>query len=283
MTFIQKQTGEIIDLDELGVRTRDFIISSPNITHHIESIDGGIGVIDYGQDVGARNITVKFRMQSRSIEGFSLKRDEIFNLFGGAEPFYLIEKRLTGRRWLVKVNGEFDIPQRVTFGNFDVDFIAINGYAESVGTTMDIHNNDIDAMENLWSAGMGLVADGINKNYIVQAENGKNFRIYNPGNVEVHPFFHDFHIEIKNVVHSALLKHFELHNRTNGSRIRINRIPASNQSINLIGANVLLNQLTNILKDTDKGVITLSPGWNSFVLVNADTAEIKFDFRTYYK
>ena len=141
MTLIQRHDDTIYDLLDYGIRTRDLIISAPTPIHHFEQVEGRNGVIDYGTTYGPREITAYYRATSYDIMDFSLLRDEIFNLFRTEESFYLIEKRERGKRWLVKVANPYSIPQRNVFGNFEIEFVGITGFSESIGTTQDIQQN----------------------------------------------------------------------------------------------------------------------------------------------
>lgn len=207
MTTIQRHNGEKINLTDAGIRTRDFVISSPTPKHEFGEIEGGLGVIDYGTSIGPREINVYFRAMSYDMQGFSLLRDEIFHIFRTEESFYLIEHREPGKRWLVKVQDPYSIPQRNVFGNFEITFIGIKGVAESTGTSQDIHRNGINANDNLWGFGMGLRATSVepdNPNeafrYTHDVMPDVPFRIVNAGNVPVHPFEQDLKITIKNIV-----------------------------------------------------------------------------------
>lgn len=280
MTFIQKQTGEIIDLEEAGIRTRDFIISSPNPIHHTESIDGGIGLIDYGTDYGERDIKLLLRTSTKNIPSFSLKRDEIYDLFFSDEHFYLIERRIYGKRWKVKVRDSFDIQQRSLFGNFEIDFIGLDGYSESRGSSIEIHENGISAADNLWGFGMGLITPDTSLIYKFNAEVAKTFRVYNAGNVKVNPFDHKLKITIKDIVGSTA--NFRMINLTNGTSLTFNKPMTNAQTLIYDGINVKLNS-TNAFKDTDHQYIELSPGWNNLKIYFVDSAYIEFDYHYIYK
>src|SRR5699024_5050584 len=116
LTFIQKQNGEMLDLDKLGIRTRDFIISSPSPVHNFESLENGLGQIDLGSSLGVRDITCLFRIEAKDYIDFGMFRDEIFNLLRGDEYFYLIERRNPGKRWKVKTKAPYTIPQTFVYG-----------------------------------------------------------------------------------------------------------------------------------------------------------------------
>lgn len=279
MTLIQRKDGTMYDLLDAGIRTRNVLISSSTPIHHFEEVEGGNGVIDYGTTYGPREITCYYRAQSSSITGFSLLRDEIFNLFRTEESFYLIEKRERGKRWLVKVVNPFAIPQRNVYGDFEVEFIGIRGVSESIGTTQDIHNNGINADDGLWGFGMGLEAVDESLIYTHNATVNKPFFIYNAGDVSIHPFEQKFKMTISNVRGST--ERFQITNHTNGSRARINVPLRSTDVVVYDGPNVTRNKLT-FLRDTRKDFIELSPGWNNFRIYYCDSATISFDFPFYY-
>ncbi len=154
MTLIQRLDGTTYDLLDYGIKTRNVLISSPTPEHVFENAEGRNGVVDHGTTYDVRYITGMYRATSKDIKDFSLLRDEIFMIFRTDEPFYLIEKRLPGKRWLVKVEFPYEIPQKNIFGNFDVNFIGIKGVSESVGTSADIDNPELMRMvPNLWTQG----------------------------------------------------------------------------------------------------------------------------------
>ncbi|WP_193064915.1 phage tail family protein [Oceanobacillus oncorhynchi] len=277
MTIIQRHNGETINLDDAGIRTRDFIISAPTYNHQFGEIEGGLGVIDYGTSIGPREITVSFRATSYDIEDFSLLRDEIFNIFRSEESFYLIEHREPGKRWLVKVQNPYSIPQRNIFGNFDITFIGLKGVAESIGTTQDIQRNGINANDELWGFGMGLIADDES---LIYTHTGTSFRIFNAGNVAVHPYEQTLKITIDNVRGSS--SYLQVRNNTTGDAFRTTEAVSGSQTIVLDGPNVTSNG-TQHYRKTNRQFITLAPGWNEFSVTGASSIRVAFDFKYYYK
>ncbi len=280
LTIIQRHNGETIDLDDAGIRTRDFIISAPNYINQFGEIEGGLGVVDYGTSIGPRDINVYLRATSVDIPDFSLLRDEIFHIFRSEESFYLIEHREPGKRWLVKAQDTYSIPQRNVFGNFEIRFIGLKGVAESIGTTQDIHRDGIDAYKELWGFGMGLEAVNESLIYTHKAVTGKTFRIFNAGNVPINPFEQDLKITISDVVGSSEM--FQITNHTNGSRSRVEVPLSPNDVVVYDGANVTRNNIV-FLRDTRRDFIELDPGWNVFQIYYCDSATIDFDFLFYYK
>ena len=93
------------------------------------------------------------------LSDYPLMRDEVFALFQSTEAFYLIDSRIPFKRWFVKVASSFEPSQAYTFGDFTVQFLSFFPFAESVGTTQDIQENGINADDELWGFGMGLIEE----------------------------------------------------------------------------------------------------------------------------
>jgi hypothetical protein len=264
LVLIKKLDGHIIDLSLVGIKTLDLLISSPNIQHSFGNVEGAMGAIDFGSTIGTRQIVGKFRAMSRDIPTFSLLRDEVFAILGSTQSFYLIEKRLNGKQWLVKTDGSFDIPQRSIFGNFEVHFIAIKGVAESIMTTQQLQTKKINTNDETWSWGMGLeTVDDSELVYNHTITPTVPIKIFNAGNVEVHPFESYLKITIKNVV--GTLGYLMLVN-SNGSFIYIMKSVANSEVWIFDGPNVKRNSLVAI-QDTYKSFIHLDPGWNTLKLI----------------
>lgn len=274
MVIIKELSGEEYDLDQAEIRTRDVIISSPEPVHNFVEIEGKLGISDMGSSIGPRSIEALFRATSKDTPGFSLLRDKIFRLFNSTRQFYFIEKREPGKRWLAKVASSFTLPQRNVYGNFDVPLIGLKGVAESIGTTQDIHHDGINSDAALWGFGMGLIAEEGSTDYI---HTGSTFRIFNAGDVEVHPFESYLRIVIDQVTGSTV--GFRLSNVTTGDVFRYVE-PLTGTLV--IEKDVRRNDAAALGK-TNRQFITLAPGWNEFVVEGATSARVSFDFRFLYQ
>lgn len=277
MTLIKTLDGKEYNFDDVDIRTIDFIVSSPTPNHSFKSLDGMNGVVDYGTTFGARDITGYFLAVANDVPTFSLLRDEIFGYLGTGQPFYLIETRMGGKQWLVKVKDSYSIPQKGHIGKFNVTFTAMSGFAESILTTQDIHESGI-ANTGDWSFGMGL--ESVDDSELIYTFTGNKFKVFNAGNVEVHPFEAFLKIEIKNVTGSS--QKFSLINRTNGSRLVINKAVTSSEVWLFDGPVIKRNSLM-AASDTTKEFISLAPGWNSFEISGATSATVSFDFKFLYR
>jgi len=254
MTYVQKLNGQMINLDELGIRTRDFIVHSPSYIHTFEEVEGMDGVIDLGTKTGPRQITCLFRFIADDWIDFGQNRDEIFNLFESKEPFYLIEKRNLFKRWLVKVADSYEIPQRNVFGNFEINFVAIKGYAESIGTsTMASTFEHLQELPVTYTDYQDIYAT--------------KFKIYNPGQ-PIDPRNINHYLKITYKGNSENLR---IRNLTTGDEWAYNGVSNPEDVIVLEGIRSTKNGLS-IFRQTNKRLITLAHGWNEFEIEGAPDA-----------
>src|SRR5699024_1073616 len=279
---ITKQNGDSTRLSDLGITVRDFVVSSVNVEGIYSEVEGRAGTVDYGADFGSRTITVPFYYKASDLHDVPLLRDELFGLVVSSEPFYVREmRRLTyqtgenlfvgGKRYLVRISGNFDIEQEFKYGFGELVFETVGlPFAESIGTTQDIERNGLRYSDELWSYGMGLLYEDEAQKYTHQS---MNFAIYNAGNVEVHPFEQLLDIKI-----SGASKNYELKNVTTGDVFKYTGNATGGLRLN--GANITLNGL-QALRDTNKQYITLAKGWNTFR--QNQSRKVEFDFRYYYK
>lgn len=263
-----------------GVRPLDIFISSMDTNRVTEYIEGVPGVTHKGSTPYSRFIELSVALTSEDTKDYRLLRDEAYAFFSD-DYFYISETYQKGKRYKVSLTQSYTptrhsrtlASMRFTLEMTDLPF------AESIGTTQDIQANGISADDELWGYGMGLLAEDDSLVYTVNAQNGVQFGIYNAGNLPIHPFYQDLKITINNAVSIATF--LELKNDTNDTTFKVNEVVSNSQEIILDGPNITSNGL-QYLRNTNKGFIQLSPGWNYFTLSGAD-ATINFDFRFYYK
>ena len=269
MTYIQRKDGTIYDLEQYGIRTKDFIVSAPPLRHMTEEIDGYDGVVDIETTEGAREITCIFKMKSVDMADFPLLRNEIFRILRSKEPFYLIDRREPGKRWEVKCQDAYDIEQKFIYGDFTVSFTCFKGYAESIGTTLDPLTFDSE----LWQIGQGLDVE----NDMTYVHSSPSFSIYNAGDVTVDPRV----LPLK-ITFTGASTNLTITNETTGDTWQYTGTTTANDTITLDGIRSLKNSLS-ILGDTNRKLISIAPGWNDFTIAGASgNFTISFDFRFYY-
>lgn len=274
--ILKTLSGKTISLEDADIKTLSMDISSPRIANKFSSLDFMQGKYYTGGFYEPRNIECKFLMEASARDTFSLLRDEIFQIFGSLEPFYIIDSRQKGKLWLVRLNESFFIPQNNVYGVFEVDFLAFEGVAKSVKTTLQLEKQGI-INDDTWGFGMGL--ETVDDTELIYTHTGKTFKIFNAGNVSVHPFANHLKIQISKV--TGATKEFTLVNRTNNSKFKVTRELLQGDVLVIDGPVIKLNS-TNAAKDTTKEFIELSPGWNNFEILGASSATVSFDFNFIY-
>lgn len=184
------------------------------------------------------------------------------------------DKYVGGKRYLVRIAGGITPEQARIFGFGELNFETVDlPYAESIGTSLDIEREGISANSEIWGYGMGLIAeDGADK-YVHSAN---SFRIFNAGNIEVHPFEQDLRIEITGVSGEG----FELKNETTGDVFRYGGTLNNSDILVIEGPSVTVNGL-QALRNTNRQYVTFTPGWNT--LSKNKSGEISVNMRFYYK
>lgn len=261
-----------------GVTPLDIYISSINKRRTKEQIEGVHGYVDKRYTYDTRNIELLFKLKSNNTQDYRLLRDEVFAYYSQGNFIYVSEEYQRGKRY--KVNSlESFIPERinrkVASVGLQLELVDIP-FADSIGTTAIIDEHGILSDDELWGFGMGLIDDPDSHKY---THTGTSFKIYNAGNVSIHPFQQLLKITISNVEGST--SSFELKNETNGTAFKINEAVTNAQTIVLDGPNITSNGL-QFLRKTNKQFIELEPGWNEFTVKGATSAKVAFDFRFYY-
>jgi hypothetical protein len=267
-TLIQRLNGAIYNLEDYGITTRDFVVSSPVSRPSGEVIEGRHGVVGLGLVYDVRKINASFYLKAVDYDDYALLRDEVFRVLRTDEAFYVTESRNPGKRWLVKIESPFTIEQQGLYGFFDVEFIADNPFAESIGTTLDPLTFDTE----LWQIGQGIIDDGLTYSHTTST-----FRIYNIGDTAVNPRQHPLVITFKGASTNLKIK-----NVTTGEEWAYTGATTASDTMKLDGIRSTKNGLS-IFRDTNRKVISLVPGWNDFVITGAIGAvAVSFDFRFYY-
>ena len=261
-----------------GVTPLDIEISSIDKERATSNIEGSNGKVDYGYTFNEREITLRMMLRHRDAGDYFLLKDEIYNLFQLNDKIFITELHQRGKRYLVTIDDRYE-PDNITRTSAIVELSCTTvklPFAESIGTTQDIERDGISANEELWGFGMGLIADNESLKY---THTGTLFKIFNAGNVPIHPFEQELKITISDVVGSS--DYLELENTTNGTIFRVNEGVSSSQEIVIDGANITSNGL-QYLRQTNKQFIELDVGWNDFRINGATDAKVSFDFRFYY-
>jgi phage-related protein len=258
-TIIQRLDGTEYDLEELGIITRDFVVSSLAPRHSLEIIQGRHGVVDLGTDYDVRNIRASFYRKALDNEDYAIKRHEVFRIFRSEEAFYLVESRSPDKRWLVKVSAPFQLDQQQLYGLFEIEFTAASPFAESTITTID--------------SNLVQITGGRTVEY---RHTTSSFDIYNEGDITVDPRMFPLVITFKGA--STNLK---ITNLTTGDEWQYTGTTSVSDTLVLDGVRATKNGLS-VYRDTNRKLLTINAEWNEFQVTGATGSfEISFDFRFY--
>jgi phage-related protein len=266
---IIRSNGAVYSLAELGIKTLNFEVDSPEPIVVSEEMPGRNGRVDVGAWYGSRSMRGSFFVQAHDTADFPLLRNEMFRAFASREPFHLIDSREPGKRWYVRASGRFAVQQiRQNKGKFDVEFSAESTFAESIGTTADPLTFDAE----LWQLGQGLTADDVSYTH-----NTAQFQIYNAGDVTVDPR----ELPLK-ITFTGASTNLRIRNLTTGGDWQYTGTTNAGQSIILDGVRATKSGLS-IFGATNRKLLTVAPGLNDFEITGATGAfAVAFDFRFYY-
>lgn len=299
---IEIQRGNKIDVfEQHGIIVQDFLVSSIPVLPNYSTVEGSDRLIDHGATYGQRSIRVPFTLKAEGLIDFPRIRDFLFSLVQGKRSFWIREMRrqkalsyqfvdttqpaqmnyesnnryANGKQYLVRLQNTFDLEQIAETGEGELVFETTElPFAESIGTTLDLHNNGKDN-DRLWGVGMGLEAIAEPLRYI---HTESYFRIFNGGTQPINPYDQRLRITIDNIAIEA--PWFALENITTGETFRVNE-NANGKRIVIDGPNVTANGLA-YYRMTNRRFITLAPGWNEFIIQNTTAQRVSFDFVFYY-
>jgi len=268
--MFDEQMNEV-DLSKYGLMAKSLKPSSLPPEHVTDKVSGRPGLIRSGTELGSRKCEVDFRVKGSNFNIHSLYRSKLFDLFDPTIFYYIVQEEQVGKRWPVIISSEWT-PERINpaASKFTVPFETYElPYAESINTSLTPQTFDTP----WWQLGMGLIAENTPYTF-----NTSSFRVHNPGNVVINPFYCEMEITIQAICSSYI----ELINETTGDKWRYDGALTSSDTVKL-GFKAKKNNLS-IYRSTNREVITLMPGWNNFKVNGASSIQnITFAFRFYYK
>lgn len=265
--------NRIIDIQkDYHILVSSFRISSPTVAIQTEKIPGHYGFLEVGErTLENRKINVHLQIEAVDEQDFDLLRDELYALFNPLKDFWLIRDIQPGKRYRVRVANELTMLYEegfLTDGTLDIEFDMLFPLAESIGTTLDKLEFDV----NKWQFGQGLTFE--DKAYV---HSTNRFKIYNAGDVAIDPRKLPLQIIYRGASNGLTIK-----NITNQTEWRYNGSSAANDTIKLAGVYSYKNDV-NIFGDTSHQLITLEKGWNEIELIgNNGTFLVSFDYRFYF-
>ena len=270
--IIELQNGTRIDIAEYGLKRLFHYIPSLALTHNTSLVEGR-GDIVVSSEYKQRTITVTLMYIVDDIYDYYLLRDQLNALFARNEAFYIIFKREHWKRYKVRLASQLSIDPAVHMNSFDVEFLMEEKCAESVGSSLDLQNKGTWD-ESLWGFGSGIDYD-TRYNYTF---NSNSFVVKNIGNELVDPRESKLDITLKGTFGSQV----KITNQTTGDVFVYTGALSSTDELKLTGIRTLKNGIST-LKNTNKKLLTLLPGDNSFTVEGGTVSGIVFNFNFLYK
>lgn len=268
--IIQLMDGTILNTKNYNLIRLFHYIPSATVNHEIASLQSRYDEI-VSTKLNTRNIRVQFLYETSDIYDFYLLRDELHALFVREEEFYITFEEEPYKRWLVKSNSQLVIPPHPHMQAFDVEFITMNNYAESVFSTMQYNTKLWDNNMFFWDGSITWDDD------LQYSFTDKTFSVNNGGNVKIDPRMNDLIIRVRGTGDNLVIR-----NLTTGDLYQYNAILTANDTIELNGVRTLLNGVSSF-RNTNRQLITLAPGINDFSIEIDTLTGIDFDYRFLYK
>jgi hypothetical protein len=254
------KNGQFIDHRESGVECLSFERDSVAPLNLYEQLEGKHGMIPLGTTFGGRSLRASFFVKNVDHDSYQLQKNDIFRLFAVESEMLIIDSREPTKQWRLKVANTFGI-ENLNFraGRFTVEFLSSTPFAESVDSTTSMN--------------IAQISGNKTQKY---KHTTSTFEILNDGDETINPRHYPLIVSFKGASTNLQIK-----NLTTGETWAYTGTTTASDTINLDGIRSTKNGLS-IFRNTNRQLITLTPGWNAFQLVGASGSfEISFDFRFY--
>lgn len=269
--IIQLLDGTTYDTSDYNLKRLFHRIPSAQIAHSLSSVEGR-GDIVVNSQLNNRTISVEFLYETYDIYDFYALRDSLNDLFVRTESFYIIFKREPWKRWKVRLATQFEIEPSPNMGSFVADFLTVEENAESVYKSLEfVKEWDVD--QHAWNGSIDWDDEAP-----VYTFNTNSFVVHNLGNGIIDPRKNDLEITIR----GNFAGFIEITNLSTGDVYRYNRNLSSSDTLKLSNIRTLRNGVSDFA-NTNKKLITLKAGANTFVITGGMLSSIGFDFRFQYK
>lgn len=271
--IIQLLDGTQYDIEDFSLKRLYHHIPSIKVHHNTTSVEGKSGWVFLESQYSERSISVVLLFEATDIYDYYLIRDEVNALLARTEPYYIIFKKEPYKRWLVRIQDNFELPPDPQMEAFTVQFICEKVYAESVATTLEMENNkewdtDIFGWNNTitWDEDLSYTF----------TEN--QFVVKNLGNEAIDPREHELIITIQGNFPNGLI----LVNATTGE-VYVYHKPLTTDDVLVIDGIATFNNGISDFGNTNKKLITLTPGNNYMTILSGTLTSAAFNFRFLYK
>lgn len=260
-------------LDEVIPRLRFLDAKEEDVETVVNTLEikGTDGAMMGPSNFGPFKLVLRFSYIGEDVEDYKLVKSKLRSILYQRKPYYVLHSDMPGKKYAVycESNSIEDLTSR--FGTFEVTFQVYKGYSESLYKT-----DQFSLLSDKWQFESGIMPD----EEIVYNHNRQMFSIYNGSSDTINPRLrHDLKIWIRLTTKTG----FKIVNKTTGDIFEYNGSLEKNQSFLLDGAYPYKdNQRCG--RQTNKGIITLAPGYNKFeIWGSVSNFNINFIFPYIYR
>lgn len=271
--IIQFLDGAEYDIEQHGLKRLFHYIPSLTVERESVIVEGRSGSIPVSYRYGDRIIKTRILYKVADIYDFYLFRDEVNAKFAMREPFYVTFKREPYKRWFVSLAAPFEIEPNKQAGEFELEFVCENVFAEAIATTADIKEWDVDKWA--WNGSINWDED------LQYTFTSTSFAVHNLGTQEIDPRENELKITIRGDFPNG----FTMTNQTTGESFVYKGALSSTTALTVDGMRVLKGSISDFINAKDGDFISLKKGQNNIVInTNGGTlTSVAFDFRFLYK
>jgi len=125
------------DVTEFGGRLLRYNVGSPQLREYEDTVAGRDGVIDYGTELGKREIEVVFDIDPNDTQ-FKRRQSQILSWLKPSSAGELVFSDMPDRYFTAKMTGSLAAEQIGKYGEFRITFKASDPYAYSKTDSLDI-------------------------------------------------------------------------------------------------------------------------------------------------
>lgn len=220
---------------------------------------------------GTFKLVLRFFYRGTDTQDYKLFKHKLRGLLFRRDPFFIVHSDMPAIKYAVycEENAITDIGTK--FGEFEVTFVVIKGFSESLKDTLDVN-----FLSDNWQFESGLITD----QDISYRHNKKGFKIWNGSNDTIDPLNHKLIIRIKADAPNGL----SLVNHTTGDRFIYYGALKSSQTLTLNGTHPIIGN-KRVGFESNLDWINLAEGMNNIAIEGNNITNIytEFEFNFVYR
>lgn len=220
---------------------------------------------------GTFKLVLRFFYRGTDTQDYKLLKHKLRGLLFRRDPYFIVHSDMPAIKYAVycEENAITDIGTK--FGEFEVTFVVIKGFSESLKDTLDVN-----FLSDNWQFESGLITD----QDISYRHNKKGFKIWNGSNDTIDPLNHKLIIRIKADAPNGL----SLVNHTTGDRFIYYGSLKSSQTLTLNGTHPIIGN-KRVGFDSNWDWINLAGGMNNLAIEGNNITNVytEFEFNFVYR